>query len=173
MSKETKIFGLQPQKIALFLTIGAQNPSENQKAELLKCRLSKVILQDSTLVNNMTEITAQLFDIMGSVMGDSVQEVLLDKHADLELLRKIKKEGKQMIRSAKTPNQRDVGWVIYYGAISNPVAFDRPGISKMPEDELMKATYSLGKKTWIPAEMRELFQLACSRCLQKQKQHKP
>jgi hypothetical protein len=170
MSKETKIFGLQPQKIALFLTIGAESPSESQKAELLKYRLSKVILQDSTMVENMTEVTAQLFDIMGSVVGDSVQEILLDKHADLELLKKIKKDGKKLIRSAKTPNQREVGWVIYYAAISNPAAFGRPGISKMPAEELMKATYSLRKKTWIPAEIRKLFKLACLRCAQKRKQ---
>jgi hypothetical protein len=176
MKNETKIFGLKPKKVALLLTLGSSTTnaddikrSENQKAELLKYRLSKVILPGHEKIEEVSEVTEEIFDILGSLVGDQVGELLFIRSVSVEMLRKIQKYGKHLVRMAKSDMDREVGYAIYYAAISNALVYRHKKITKLTYEELYDAYNSLRKKTWIGEEMQDIFKTACSYCRQHRK----
>lgn len=142
----------------------AKNRTGTKKSECLKYRLSKVILPSRDKASEVSEVTAEIFDVLGSLVGDEAGVLLLDKNVDLSMLNRIKKYGKSLVRMAKTETDRQVGWVIYYAAISNALVFRHSKITKIAYKPILHVCNELRKKKWVTPEIQRLLKSACICC---------
>ena len=178
MKKQTQVFGLKPDQVALLFNIGsgegfadAKKKSSNQrKADLLKFRLSKVFLPERSETFEISPVTAHLFDVLGSLVGEQAGDIILNEYADRQLLYTVKRYGKALIRKAKTQPDRHVGWVIYYAAIASAYVFQDDQISRISEEKFYHAAKSLKNKSWIPKDIRYLFSQGYLRIKEQRKQ---
>jgi hypothetical protein len=94
----------------------------------------------------------------------SVRNILLDSETKLSLVEALKDYAKELVsHSASTP-ETAASKVVYYAAIASALAFQERKITGLSWGELQKAYAELEQESWIPFELRSLFQKARTLC---------
>jgi len=169
--KKSTTFGLSPDKIAQLLGMGSdatpplgKPDADEARAELLSDRLAEALMPDASFSRFVPDIPKGLLDALPFCAGASVRDLLLNKDVSVALLRRVKDDNGQWSQRADTRVQKDVAVAIYYAAIAAALVLHCHKISGFSFAELGKAFGMLRQKSWIPRDMRDLYDKAAAVC---------
>jgi hypothetical protein len=169
--KKSTTFGLSPDRIAELLSMGSdaaaptgKPDSDEARAELLLDRLAGALAPDTSFSRFVPDIPEGLLDALPFCAGANVGDLLLNQDVSVALLRRVKDDNGQWSQRADTKVQKDVAVAIYYAAIAAALIFHRHKISGFSFAELGKAFGMLRQKSWIPRDMRDMYDKAIAVC---------
>jgi hypothetical protein len=171
VTKKSTTFGLNPEKMAELLSIGADEHSsekglstEQKKSELLADRLAEPLLLDPSVVRLLPVIPSLLSNAMDLCNGSPIGDLLQNPEVDISVLRKIKSYNNKLSKRSESEVERDTAIVLYYGAIASSLVFHNKKISKFSDKNLEAAFSSLIGKSWVTDDLVALFGRARQMC---------
>jgi hypothetical protein len=177
MDRESTSFGLSPEKVARMLQIGSDchetEPAsdwERNTAELLRDHLAQSFPSARPLALPIPWLAGLPCLPKALLPWETIGDLLREPQTPTSLLKKLKQHGKDLFSNATGKPQRDVGLVIYYGAIAHALLFHDVLITRFDYAELRKSFATLVKKQWMFPELRVLFTKARDYCLAKKSQ---
>ena len=109
MDEEKTVFGLNPEKLIRFLTLGAEedrselsDDTEQSKADLLRDRLRNPLPLDPEVVERMPTILRRFYHEFLTLSGESLGDLLTDHKTDIHTIIKIKEYAKMLSISANS-----------------------------------------------------------------------
>jgi hypothetical protein len=178
MKKKTTTFGLTPGKVSDLLRVCADSSDDadmgtkQEKIELLLDRLSETLLAGSSENNPLSEKLTKLCHISGITAGESIRNLLINPETDLDLIKKIKDDNKNLSQDAKSAVIRDTANAIYYAAIAHALIYQDLKITKFSYEELEKALSFFIQADWISTDLLKLFNCAVIYCQDHLKKNK-
>jgi len=139
---------------------GPEAGPDLRRSELLEDLLAESLpnsSQDKPLISKHLD---SICDISGLTEGVSLRALLLHPETDISILHKIRKQGKILLRRAKSPEMRDVATTLYYAAIASALVFHNEKISKLSKDKLRQTLSALSQATWQPSDLAKLLKKA-------------
>lgn len=141
--------------------------ADGNKDELLHDVLTAPLPLDKEQISFLPDIISQACHNLGLLTGQTIQTFLLDKDTDIDILRRIKNYGKELICSTKSENQREVGGFLYYAAIAQALVGHDCKITSLSFRKL-EYTYSrLLKENWVSHDFHPMFKIALQYCQEK------
>ena len=141
---------------------GAPNKDE-QKGDLLRnilrCALPLEAPASSTAVSS-----GPSYGGLRTVAGPPLGELLLNRTADVVVLKCIKEYAKALGKNAKSGIERDVFLAVYFAAIAAALVFHAERITEHFEGNLAQFLRSFANAAWIPTDLVDLFRKAISSC---------
>ena len=172
--KEETTHGLGPQQLARLLAIGLRahhsqgNPGNSQTpADVLQNILDRELPLDPASPNSLPTVLNWTSDEVLSAAGRTIRDLLLNPQTHLVVVRTLKDYGKGLVRRAGSGAKETAATVIYYAAIASALVFHGRKITRHSYGTLYEAYTELGKKTWIPSELKDLFGRAHAICRQR------
>ncbi|MDP2895877.1 MAG: hypothetical protein Q8Q12_04870 [bacterium] len=175
--KEETTDGVRPQRVAWLLAIGLKgghsegNPGEGQTpAEVLENILGTQLPLDPTLPNSLPTILSWTSEEVLSAAGKTIRDLLLNSETHLMVIKTLKDYGKGLVRRAGFGAKETAATVIYYAAIASALVFHGRKITRHSYGTLYEAYTELGRKSWIPCELKDLFGKAHAICRQRKQE---
>jgi len=94
------------------------------------------------------------------VAGPPLGELLLDRTADVVVLKCIKEYAKALGKNAKSGIERDVFLAVYFAAIAAARAYHGEHITEHTDANIARFLVHYTSAEWIPSSLRELFRRA-------------
>jgi len=134
---------------------------DRQRCERLEDLLAGPLPEISAGKTALSEHLDSICDLSGLSVCVSLRELLLAPKTDVQILQRIRKHGKTLIRQGKTPLKQETAGIIYHTAIASALVFHKQRISKLPQQDMHKTFTALAKQSWLPTDIRKLFKKAC------------
>ena len=155
---------LSPDQLADLLGITFDAPSNESNdavtdtnAQLIEAQLVGTLALDTTVLNNLPTVVAQLDkDIFGGG-GETLGKVLTDPGSDMEIISKIKRYAKNISLSKNSKNERAVALAVYYAAIANAALFHKVKITAHSHEVLKAQFRKFSGESWMSKELARLF----------------
>ena len=104
---------------------------------------------------------------LGPLGPGNLQAVLTDPRTDLGVLRSLKEHAKGLVETRPPGPRRAAATTIYFASIANALVSHRQIITAHTCEKLASSFGTLVAKSWMPAELRELFERARNACSEK------
>ena len=155
---------LSPDQLADLLGIAFDAPSNESNdavkdthAQLIEAHLVGALALDTSVLDNLPTVIAQLdTDIFGGG-GETLGKVLADPMSDMEIIKKIKRYAKGINSQENSEGERTVAIVLYYAAIANALLFHKTKITAHSHETLKAEFNKLSAKPWMSKELAHLF----------------
>lgn len=174
MYKESTTSGLGLDKIKELLTICSEGDlltketsSDQQKAELLNDWLAVRLSSESFRHAPLPKKWAWLCNMSGLSRGETIRDYLTNPQTSASTISQLKDYCKEFPQTAVSKDELDIAKTIYYAAIAHALAFQRVKITDFSHKDLECSFRIFKKKTWIPSDLRSLFEKACEYCKSK------
>ena len=171
MEEKSNTFGLDPDKMADLLRIGfetadsvADVPADEEKSELLLDRLAEPLLLNPSFVRLLPDVPHLFSNAMELCSGNTIGDLLLNKDVGVDLLKKVKDLNKKFSQRTDSKVEKDVAIAIYYAAIASVLVFHGQKITVFEYSDLEESLEQLKSKSWMPTDLRDLFERACEVC---------
>ena len=174
MPEEPSTYGLDPQRLARILALGAeevlrQGDGEDRQTEKLLCRMLAERLplrrRGASAGGGADRGSAEA----PAPCDQAIGSVLLAAGSDTGLLQAAKESAKQLVRGGGPGSQRAAATALYYAAIASALVFHNKKISRHSYDRLEKAFADLAEKPWMAAELKRLLRQAQQACRQHER----
>jgi len=174
VDKKTTTFGLSPEKLARFLSIGSElSESEKQldqdqkKADLLRDKLAEALPLDQSALKSLPASLVHLCENLGVFSSEPIGNLLRNPKSEISVIKMIKDYSKDLSKSAKSEAEHDTAITIYYAAIANALIFRGLRITKFSFESLNSSFCSLSDKPWVATKLGSLFKQASEVCQSK------
>ena len=155
---------LSPDQLADLLGITFDAPSNESgdavtdtNAQPIEAQLVGTLALDTTVLDNLPTVIAQLDkDIFGGG-GETLGKVLTDPRSDMEIIKKIKRYAKSISSQENSEGERTVAIVLYYATIANALLFHKTKITAHSHQTLKAEFNKLSAKPWMSKELAHLF----------------
>jgi hypothetical protein len=171
VEEKTQTYGLRPDKLAELLNIASQDIShdesmgmETARGKKLKEMLLDVPMTITSSSTGLPVIPEKISCAIGLLVGEPVEDVLLNPKSDLAKLKKIKNYYSALSEQAAKKTDRDPAIAIYYAAIANGLIYHQKKITDLSFSDLECSFTMLSKKPWITEGLLELFSQAAVIC---------
>ncbi len=171
VEEKSNTFGLDPERMADLLRIGfeigdsvAEVSADEEKGELLLDRLAEPLLLDPSYVRLLPDAPHLLSNAMELCSGNTIEDLLLNKDVEVGLVKKVKDLNNKFSRRTDSKVEKDVAIAIYYAAIASAMVFRGQKITGFEYSDLEKSFEQLQGKSWMPTDLRNLFERACGVC---------
>lgn len=126
-------------------------------AQLIEAQLVGTLALDTTVLDNLPTVIAQLDkDIFGGG-GETLGKTLTDSRSDMEIIKKIKRYAKGISSQENSEGERIVALVLYYAAIANALLFHKTKITAHSHGTLKAEFNKLSTRPWMSKELADLF----------------
>lgn len=176
MDKEPTAFSLNPEQMAHLLSVGSDTDEvtggtalEEKKSELLHDLLEQSLPLDSSAAKMLPDALGELRNTIGALTGEPIGRLLQNPRTDVSVIRKIKDYGKKLSMSADSEIDLETANTIYYAAIGICQVNHDLRITKFSYKDLEHSFNLLGKRSWIPKYLRDIFKKASQHCKLKMK----
>ncbi len=165
MDRESKAFGLSPNKVVDLLRIGSDTKptscdSMREKGELLCNRLNGTLPVSFSSSRKLTQKQSKMKLMIDTLSAVPVGELLQNPETDINLLKQTKDYGRKLSEQARTESEHHTANVIYYAAIASALIFHDQRITSFSSKDLENSFTFLGKAEWIPSYLTDLFRKA-------------
>jgi hypothetical protein len=164
MLKNSKTFGLSPQKLAQVWNIGHDTEKtdettdqEDKKAQVLHDLLNEILSISSSVMKSYPNDQANLQSIINSIAGKSINMLLMNPETNIAMIRKVKDHGKRLSGKAESKTEYHAANTIYYAAVASALVYHDRKITKFSYKDLEKYFRRLSNENWIPEYLRNLF----------------
>lgn len=155
---------LSPDQLADLLAITFDAPSNESNeavtdtnAQLIEAQLVGTLALDTTVLDNLPTVIAQLDkDIFGGG-SETLGNVLTDPRSDIRIIKKIKRYAKSIGSQENSEAEHTVAIVLYYAAIANALLFHKTKITAHSHRTLKAEFNKLSVKPWMSKELARLF----------------
>ena len=172
--EEKTTYGLSPDRLVSLLAIGQprgegrHNPRAGRTlSDVLQDMLSNELSLDPALPDSLPSVLNWPSDEVFAISGQSMNDLLLDCSTDLAVIKTLKDYAKELVRRGGRGMKQAAATAIYYAAIASALVFHRCKITKYPYPKLQEAYAELRQKSWVPLELKDLFQKAHALCKQR------
>ena len=173
VEKETT-YGLSPEQLARLLEMGLNKEDDRQsgkdsstRADVLEKMLTSDLSLDPAVPESLPAVLKRPCEELPGATGRTLGQLLLNPQCDLGILRTLKDYGKALSGASHPEAEQAAAVVIYYAAIASALLFHGQRITQHSWGKLRDAYAQLNRKSWITAELKELFQKARVLCQQK------
>lgn len=176
--KEETTYGLKPDRLARLLGLGLEDEhlQETVPAAKTSPECEAVILAE--MLRGKAPINPALADSLASALNRPavglvpaarrpVGDLLLDSQTDLSTIETLKDYAKELVRRGELKAVQGAATALYYATTAAALVFHRQSISRHPHAKLQAAYRELERKSWIPVELKELFEKARAVCQRK------
>lgn len=169
MNTRTHISGVQ---LAEVLKMALRSPDEDDATSsedipsLLRQRLASPLPLPERVVDNLPAMLVQFQKEMLPGEGLSAGRLLLQSDTSLNVLREVKRYGKDISRQDQDPEggKYSVGITIYYAALAAAIVFHHQRITSYSYGFLADSFGVMAHKEWMPATLSRLFLKASASC---------
>ena len=130
------------------------------RCEQLEDLLSGPLPETQSMRTSHSDHLGSVCDLSGLSASVSLRDLILDPDTDLQILQRIRKHGKTVIRQAETALDRETGGILYHAAIASALVLHNQRISKLAHDDMITAFTALAEASWLPTDMKRLFKQA-------------
>jgi len=165
--------GLEPQKVARLVGIalnGERGEGTNTDAairELLQACLADTPWVEQSRERAWPKAIGRLLAPHRPEAKRSVAEILLDPRSTLSAAKAIRRYAKEKAARTDDEAEHTVMTTIYFAAIANRLVFHGQRITTYSYESLRSSFGKLRGKSWMPAELGELFEKAEEVCRNK------
>ena len=167
-------YGLKLEQLTKILSLGAADAippagfcDEEMIATHLRSQLAEPLKEDSELLVSLEPTLERSGMKRSDLVGRSLCSVLLDEETGMDLLGAIKTCGKKLSFTVVHETESSIGVTVYHAAIAAALLGHDERISSSSFEELADAFDLLAGKSWMLAELVDLFAKACGVCREK------
>lgn len=172
--KKRSTFGLRLSQLADLFAIAVKNQAltefnctDEHFDKKLHKQLIEVIAGNSFLFPAASEIAENEQDVMTSLTGQSLREILFNPQSSVEQLHVVKEAGKRLTTTCTSEVERAIVTTIYHAAIACSLVYHNKKISQHSYDKLDESFTLLIEKKWMTHELVQLFSQARHVCQNK------
>ncbi|MBN1359883.1 MAG: hypothetical protein JW993_04795 [Sedimentisphaerales bacterium] len=164
------IRGLEPEKVARLVGVtlarnqGERRDSEEAIKDLLEICLTQTCWAQDGRQGGRLGVLGRLLRPRRSEAKRTLREVLLDRRSGLNMVSDVRRHAKQQTTRTDDEVKHAVMTTIYFAAIASALVFHGRRISTYSPESLRCSFAKLCRKTWMPAELVELFEKADEAC---------
>ena len=173
-AKKRSTFGLKLDQLADLLAVAAEDqaPADSDcahehLAEMLRCRLTEVMPEDSQLLTALSKISASDKSDVTAMTGLSLLQVLSDAESSVSQLQVLKESSKSVSNAAVSAQEHAIATTIYHAAIASCLVHHDKKITQHSYGKLDESFALLIENKWMTRELIDLFSHARRICQAK------
>jgi len=117
------------------------------------------------LAGDLGQLLPDINDTLSETPIRTFRELLCHPHPPASVLRLVKDFAKQLLRSSQYAYPEQVATVLYYASIAAAETRIQTKITNLPRSEIHKGYAWSRAQSWIPEDLRRLFEEALARKL--------
>lgn len=118
---------------------------------------------NAPLANDLAQLIPDAGDTLAETPIRTLKELFSHPHPPASILRLVKEFAKQLRRNARFAYPEHVATVLYYASIAAAESRSHTAITNLPRQEIRKGYAWSRDQSWIPPELRRLFEEALAK----------